>query len=281
MRFKAAGGLYSQNLISSSSERDVVNLFTGFLSGPEETLFQLNTNDRTNHNLQKATHGVFGVEIDFLKNLLFNAEGYYKKFNQLIIVNREKTRNIDPDFSTEEGDAYGLDFSVKYDLGQMSLYGAYALGYVTRFDGEQEYYTVFDRRHNMNFLASYNFGYNGSWAFSARWNFGSGFPFTKTQGFYNFNPFLDGLNTDYLTDNPDNLGIIYSEERNGGRLPDYHRLDCSLTKTITFSKYSDMEINASITNVYNRQNIFYFDRVSYTRVNQLPILPSAGIKFRF
>ena len=34
LRLKAAGGLYSQNLISANSDRDVVNLFYGFLSVP-------------------------------------------------------------------------------------------------------------------------------------------------------------------------------------------------------------------------------------------------------
>ncbi len=32
-RLKFAGGLYSQNLTSANSDRDVVNLFYGFLTG--------------------------------------------------------------------------------------------------------------------------------------------------------------------------------------------------------------------------------------------------------
>src|SRR5690606_12310189 len=35
LRLKAAGGRYSQNLISGTSDRDVVNLFYSFLTGPE------------------------------------------------------------------------------------------------------------------------------------------------------------------------------------------------------------------------------------------------------
>lgn len=281
LRFKAAAGLYSQNLISTSTERDVVNLFTGFLSGPEETIYKLDSKTPASHNLQKATHAVAGFEMDLSNRFSLNAETYYKRFNQLIIVNRNKQSSQDPDFSTETGDAYGIDLSLKYETPQLSVFGGYSTGYVKRFDGEQEYFTVFDRRHNVNLLANYNFGYENRWSFSIRWNYGSGFPFTKTQGFYNFNPFLDGLDTDYLTDNPDKLGIIYSEERNGGRLPDYHRLDASITRTITFSKHSILELNASITNLYNRENIFYFDRVEYERVNQLPILPSIGLKLSF
>jgi hypothetical protein len=33
--------------------------------------------------------------------------------------------------------------------------------------------------------------------------------------------------------------------------------------------------------VYDRPNIFYFDRVRYTRVNQLPLLPSLSATFQF
>ena len=34
-RLKAAGGMYSQNVISANSDRDIVNLFYGFLAGPK------------------------------------------------------------------------------------------------------------------------------------------------------------------------------------------------------------------------------------------------------
>ena len=77
------------------------------------------------------------------------------------------------------------------------------------------------------------------------------------------------------------LGIIYSDTRNGGRLPYYHRLDMSLKRTFKFSKYSKLEAVASVTNVYNRENIFFVDRVTNQRVNQLPILPSLGLIFNF
>ena len=132
----------------------------------------------------------------------------------------------------------------------------------------------------MNLLATYAFGRNNSWEVSVRWNFGTGFPFTQTQGFFGENLFAGGLNTDYRTDNPD-LGIIYDEVRNGGRLPSYHRLDLSITKTWEFTKYTSLKFNASVTNAYDRNNIFYFDRVRYERVDQLPILPSAGLTFNF
>ena len=184
----------------------------------------------------------------------------------------------DPDFETEKGNAYGIDVSFSRQTAKTYLWATYSLGYVKRDDGEQIYPTHFERRHNVNLLGTISLG--RTWEFSARWNYGSGFPFTLTQGFYGQYGLLDGIDTDVLTGNPD-LGIIYSEERNSGHLPDYHRLDMSLKKEFEIKKHLIVEVLASVTNVYNRGNIFYFDRVRYTRVDQLPILPSLTLKIDF
>ncbi|MCB0528170.1 MAG: TonB-dependent receptor [Saprospiraceae bacterium] len=280
LRFKAAGGLYSQNLLSTINERDVVNLFVGFLSGPEETFYKPNSTERVDHKLQKAIHGVAGFEIDVTRNFDLNIEGYYKDFTQLIALNRNKELPQDPDYTTETGKAYGLDVSLKIEAKRAYLWGSYSLGFVTRNDGEQEYPPVFDRRHNLNLVATYQLGRKSEWEFGARWNFGSGFPFTQTQGFFTNYNFDDGIDTDVYGGNGD-LGIIYSDVRNGGRLPYYHRLDLSVKRVFRFSKYTNLEITASCTNVYDRPNIFYFDRVRFTRVDQLPILPSLSMTFQF
>ncbi|MEZ5032191.1 MAG: TonB-dependent receptor [Saprospiraceae bacterium] len=280
LRFKLAGGLYSQNLISTVNELDVVNLFVGFLSAPESRIYKPGTLEETDHRLQKAIHGIAGVEVDLSRNLMLNVEPYYKRFTQLISLNRNKRRNSDPDFQTETGDAYGVDFSVRYEVGNLYAWGTYSLAWVTRDDGFQEYPPIFDRRHNINALVTYSFGPTKTWEAALRWNFGTGFPFTQTQGFYTNYNLQDGIGSDVLTENGD-LGIIYDEERNGGRLPSYHRLDASIKKTWNFTKFTSMEAVVSVTNAYDRQNIFYFDRVNYTRVNQLPILPSVGLTFKF
>jgi len=279
-RIKGAGGVYTQNLISTSNERDVVNLFTGFLSGPEEPITS-HKGGFTDSKLQKSQHAILGFEYDMTRSLQLNVEGYYKNFPQLIIVNRNKISREDRDYASEEGQAYGVDFSLKYDIARWYLWATYSHGYVNRFDGEQTYPTVFDRRHNINTLLSYDVKESGDWKVNIRWNFGSGFPFTKTQGFYNFLPFTDGVGTDVLTSNPDDIGILYSEDRNSGRLPYYHRLDISTTYIHRFSKRANIEVVAGVTNAYDRPNIFYFDRLRYERVDQLPIIPSASIKFNF
>ena len=278
IRLKFAAGLYSQNLLAASNERDVVNLFTGFLSGPEEQIFKLNTTEIANKNIQTAGHLIAGIEYEYSNRLNFNAEVYFKNFSQLIVVNRNKLLPSDPNFSTESGQAYGFDISADYKFKDFSIKANYALGYVFRNDGEQVYPPVFDRRHNVNILSNYNFGEYKSWSASIRWNLGSGFPLTRSQGFYNFSPFSEGIGTDYIQDNPDVISIIYEENRNAGRLPYYHRLDASLSKTIKLGSKRELIVDASVTNVYNRQNIFYFDRVNFNRVNQLPVLASLGLK---
>ncbi len=278
-RLKAAGGFYSQNLISTVNERDIVNFFVGFLAGPESQLFKPDGVTAADHNLQKSWHAVGGVEYDY-GNMQFNVEPYLKTFTQIININRNKRTAQDPNFVTETGEAYGIDFSVKYSDKNLYLWGTYSLAYVNRDDGQQVYPTIFDRRHNVNFLGTYNFGKKRNWEFSVRWNFGSAFPFTTTQGFYQNVNFDDLLLTDFLSGNYD-IGTILSDDRNDGRLSAYHRLDASLKKTIDFTDRFSMETILSITNIYNRENVFYVDRLTNDRVNQLPILPSLGITFRF
>ena len=76
------------------------------------------------------------------------------------------------------------------------------------------------------------------------------------------------------------LGFYYTDI-NTGRLPYFHRLDASVSKKVNFKNNSTMTINAGATNVYNRDNIFYFDRSRFTRINQLPIIPTVGINYSF
>jgi len=280
LRFKFAGGFYSQNLISTSNERDVVNLFNGFLSGPTEQVTGLDGVPLAN-KIQTSRHLVAGFEYDLGDNVQFNVEGYYKDFPRLITLNRNKLSTAEANYIEEVGEAYGVDVSMKYELPRVYIWATYSHGYVNRFDGEQTYPTIFDRRHNLNFLTTYNIDNAATWQASVRWNFGSGFPFTRTQGFYNYQSFLNGFGNSFQTSNPENVGIFYSDDRNDGRLPYYHRLDISITKKIEFSKRFGLEIVASVTNAYNRENIFYFDRIDYDRVNQLPTIPSLAVKATF
>lgn len=294
VRFKLAAGIYSQNLISANSDRDVVNLFSGFLSGPEnlqDTVYYENGNNRLRkHELQKANHLIGGFEIDLTNNINVNIEGYYKQFNQITNINRNKifednSENaskpdlLKKDFVIETGDAYGVDLVLKYDHKRWYLWAVYSLGKVNRFDGITAYAPIFDRRHNVNLLGTYILGKNLDWEISARWNLGTGLPFTQTQGFYEEFTFSGGIDDDYTTNNGQ-LGINYGQ-LNNGRLPTYHRFDVSVKKIFHITTSSKIEATVSVTNVYDRNNIFYFDRIKFERVDQLPVLPSLGVNWRF
>ncbi len=278
-RLKAAAGVYSQNILSTVDDRDVVNLFNGFLSGPEESIYDFGKNQLLNNVLQKAYHAVFGVEYDVNPYLELNLEPYYKDFATLLNLNRGKQLSTDPNYILETGKAYGIDFTAKYSRGRYYLWGTYSYGNVTRNDGRQEYPTIYDRTHNVNLLGSVAFGKDKSFELSARFNFGSGFPFTRAIGFFDQIPGTD-LSTDFGSANG-KIGIIYENKRNQGRLPDYARFDISAKKTFHFSDHVRLEANASISNVTNRNNIFYVNRLTYERIDQLPILPSIGINLYF
>ncbi len=264
-RIKAAGGVYTQSLMSSVSERDIVNLFVGFI---------------TSEDLIKANHGVFGFEYDFNENVDLNIETYYKDFNALYTLNRNKRTIAESNYTKETGEAYGLDVLVKANWVNWSVWLGYSLGYVNRNDGNQKFPALFDRRHNVNFVLDYKFGNRKLWQAGLRWNLGSGFAFTKIQGFFEDNKFPKGLETIIGLENAP-IGVIYSDQINSGRLPYYHRLDLSLKRQFNLSKNVHLDITAAVTNAYDRKNIFYYNVIENRRINQLRILPSLVAAFHF
>ena len=292
-RVKAATGFYSQNLIAANSDRDVVNLFYGFLSG-QASIPSTFDGERVTSKLQKAIHYIIGTEFDVVNNLTLNVETYYKDFNQLTSMNRNQKYSdnnapkgtpelLRKDFMIEKGRAYGLDLSLKYESMRWYLWGAYSLGYVNRdyedVDGKMHTYrTHFDRRHNVNLMATYTAGSKHQWEISARWNFGTGFPFTQVSAFYEKLPY-DNIYFDPYTESG-YLGIIY-DELNNGQLPTYHRLDIDVKRKFYFTETVILEADFSVTNVYDRQNIFYIDIVSTEFIYQLPLMPSIGLTLSF
>lgn len=286
---KFAVGMYSQNLMSAMSDRDVVNLFYGFLSGPDNLPDSFNGKP-VNTRLQKARHAVAGFDYRINKKQTVNIESFVKIFDQITNINRDKLFSDDEfnldkpqrlrqDFIIENGNAYGGDVSYKYSDKHWYLWAVYSLTYVNRFDGISRYQPNFDRRHNANILLNYEFDKKHPSEVSLRWNFGSGFPFTQTQGYYEKYNFQQGIGTDYNASNGQ-LGIVYAQI-NRGRLPYYHRLDFSVKRKWVFREGSEFNLLFSVTNVYNRNNIFYYDRIKGKRVDQLPILPALGCNYSF
>ncbi len=295
LRLKASGGRYSQNFTSAASDRDVVNLFNGMLSAPtnvQSTFITQYQNERNpNNGLQYAWHAIGGFEYDLTKKISLNVEAYYKYFTQLSNININKLYEDTPefndiddvfkkDFIIENGESFGADFLVKYSDERLFLWGVYSYGNSTRWDGFQFYRPVFDRRHNINLVGTYLFGKNKDLEVSIRWNLGSGLPFTPTTGFFEEQNFQDGVTTDYVNNNPSYVAINLGEF-NSQRLPYYHRMDVSVKKRFEFKNSTIMEINASVTNLYNRRNIFYVNRVTGREIYQFPILPSLGLSYKW
>lgn len=302
IRFKGAAGLYSQTLMSANSDRDIVNLFYGFINAPESQDLSntyLNKNgvsQNVNSSIQKANHLVSGVELDLFKHFELDLEVYQKFFNQIINVNRDKiyddntTNTNRPDeykknFVVEQGRARGFDVVVKYDRKRFYFWAVYSLTYNERWVGNNatgkvtSYPPNFDRRHNINLVSSYIFGKKKNWEVNCRWNFGTGFPFTQTQGYINqLNP-AGNINYNFNTANG-NLNYIPAA-LNGGRLPDYHRLDIGMKYKYHLSEKSVFELNFGATNAYNRANVFYVDRFTFKRINQLPIMPNLSMNINF
>ena len=280
VRLKLAAGLYSQNFVAITSDRDVVNLFYGFLSSPANWQLpeQFLENDMKN-TLQKSQHLVLGIELDLLKRTSINIEGFLKNYSQLTGMNRYKTSDKDKDFLWEKGVAYGGDITAKYEYKNFYLWAVYTLSWVKRTDEEITYYPHFDRRHNVNMLASYQWGKKRkTWQADVRWNFGSGFPFTQTQAF------LPNLGYGHISDdwmqNNEEIYIMLADF-NKGRLPAYHRLDISLKKKIFLGERNVLEASVSVTNLYDYWNIFYVDRLTANIIYQLPILYSVGVAWSF
>lgn len=295
-RLKVAGGYFTQNFTSTTSDKDVVNLFYGFITAPQnlpEKFVQTDGSEKTiNNGLQKAWHAIAGAEIDLGDNLTMQVEAYYKWFTQLTDINRNKifednaeNSQVDDvykkDFVIESGTAFGGDVVFTYSSKKLYLWAVYSLGKVTRWNGFNYYPPVFDRRHTVNLIGTYTFGEKEDWELSARWNLGSGLPFTQTIGVYE-EPVIGGITDDYTTGNASDLTFLY-DANNNGRLPTYHRFDLNMKKTFKGDKFKNMEweVVAGITNMYSRQNIFYVNRVTNQKVYQLPIMPSLAVSLRF
>ena len=295
LRFKFSGGRFSQNFTSASSDKDVVNLFNGLLSAPtnvqEQFVTQLQNVKNTKNGLQYAWHAILGLEYDLGKLWSFNIEGYYKYFNQLSNINQNKLYSdlsqfelIDDvfkkDFIIESGQSYGVDVLAKYSKDRIFFWAVYSYGKNTRWDGFSTYAPVFDRRHNLNLVGSYQMGKKKDLEFNIRWNLGSGLPFTPNAGNYQAETFANGVTSNYVTNNPSYITMLLGTF-NSQRLPYYHRLDITLKKHFKFKNEDVLEMIASVTNVYNRNNIFYINRVTGKQIYQFPVLPSFGLNYKF
>jgi hypothetical protein len=302
IRFKGAAGLYSQTLMSASSDRDVVNLFYGFINAPETDQMPANYLDKngksfkSNSSVQKAEHYVVGFEFDILKYFELNLEVYQKNFKQVVNTNRDKLFDdipanadkpdaIKKDFIIEQGRARGFDAVLKCEYKRFYFWAVYSLTFNDRWAGNTSTKVVtnyppnFDRRHNVNLVSSYTFGKKRNWEINARWNYGSPFPVTPTQGYYPSVNFNQSLTYNYTTANGQ-VGYLPGDI-NSVRLTDFHRFDIGVKYRYNWTPRVILEVAFGATNVYNRKNIFYVNRFTFARIDQLPILPNLNLSLSF
>ncbi len=162
---------------------------------------------------------------------------------------------------------------MRYTNSPIAFTGSYALSWAYKKVDDYLYYPKYDSRHAINFSLEYSLG--TGWVASSVWSYSSGLPFTQLNGYYDkiyltniFNPWYESGNL-----NP----YLILGDQNLGRLPAYHRLDLSISKTTELIGLKT-EIDFSIVNVYNRKNIFYFERDTGEQVNMLPFLLTATFR---
>jgi len=271
-QFSIAGGFYSQEMVGLNDRRDATNIFTAWVGSP-------------GGSLPNSFHGLVGYRTSIHAGLNLSVELFYKKFSDLSV----SEWTAFPRFSTRLQDASGraLGADLRLELRRSDFYGFinYGLSSVEYkamqesipiwFDSNEiAYRPPHDRRHQINVLASFTWK---KFDFSARWNFGSGLPYSQIRGFDGF-ILLDGP-VDVAKESGTSR-IIYDRPYNGV-LPHYHRLDISVDRVFQYGDDSFITIQAGVINVYNHSNLFSLDTFTAERNNQLPLIPTVGLKFEF
>lgn len=140
------------------------------------------------------------------------------------------------------GYSYGAEFLLRKKTGKFTGWLGYTWSKTMREFDEINDGNPFparqDRTHDISIVGMYDL--NKKWDFSASWVYYTGDAVTFPSGSY----VVDG-----------NLVPLYTE-RNGYRLPDYHRLDLSATY---FGKNPDSNLNISLYNAYGRKNVYSID----------------------
>ncbi|MFH0735138.1 MAG: TonB-dependent receptor [bacterium] len=258
---KGAWGVYQQEITTISDEKEVISLFEPWIITPDYL------------EPERAIHYTGGIEIDFTSKLNMQLEAYYKTVKNLPLVNEDKVFSSDPDLVAGEGESYGMEVLLKYTDMPFSFTTSYSLSWAYNKLDDWLFYPKYDSRHNLNIIFDYNFG-NG-WMANIIWSYNTGLPFTKLIGFYD-KLYINDFYSNWLFSSSYSPYAILGD-KNIGRLPDYHRLDISVSKKFSIA-FTNIYLDFSIINVYNRKNIFYFKRDTGERVNMLPFLPSATIK---
>ena len=194
--------------------------------------------------------------VGYFQNLKDNAyeislEAYYKDFDKLVdyIDGADLVLNefVEGQLLEGVGRAYGTELQVKKTEGRASGWLSYTLARTERkvagINNFEWYPTRFDQTHNFNLTGFYEL--NERVTMSATFVYNTGTPLTlANSGYYQLGYFV-----------PNNAG----DARNNFRIPDYHRLDFSVTldpkKEKADRRWQGQWI-FGVYNLYGRRNPF-------------------------
>jgi hypothetical protein len=263
-KVKLSYGRFTQYVITINNEDDLISIFDAWVGIPR------------NLNPQQANHYVVGLEGNLMPELSANIQAYYKSYPSLVIYNREKLTDHDPDYLNATGTAYGAEVMARFGVRWLDAYVAYTLGWSTLTQGSFTYPPRYDRRHTLKLLTTVRPATNLD--VTLRWDFGSGFPYTPTIGFYDRLRMHEVFTRGYAGE----IGVPYVRlgEKNATRLPVYHRLDASVNYRLKLGPVQGA-FGVHIINAYDRRNIFYFDRKTGQRVDMLRFYPTATFQLEY
>lgn len=226
------------------------------------------------------------VSLGWYKNLSGNkyeltVEAYYKTMqNQIdyrtganIYINSDA---IESQLLFGKGRAYGIEWLLRKQTGRLTGWLSYTLSKTERkingINNDQWYNARQDRTHDVAIVGTYQL--NKKWTLSANWIFYTGDAVTFPAGKYRV----------------DNQVIFYYTERNGYRMPDYHRLDLGATLQLKKKKKYSSELAFSLYNAYGRENAYTISfrqskddpqETEAVRTALFKYIPSVSFNFKF
>ena len=209
----------------------------------------------------------------------FSTEVYYKGMQrQIDYKNAAELRaneNVETELLFGKGRAYGVEFFIKKRTGRFNGWLGYTLSRTERqFDGISPNYfpAKQDRMHDLSLVSIYKL--SARWTFSATFVYSTGNAVTFPSGKYQ----LEGQTNYYYT------------ERNGYRMPDYHRFDVAATLDGKKGKKFQSSWTFGVYNAYNRHNAYVIEfkdnpndksRTQTVQTALFGIIPSITWNFKF
>ena len=211
-------------------------------------------------------------------------EGYYKTMQNLYEYRDGADLSfgvpLESQFTSGSGEAYGIEVFLNKRVGDFSGWLGYTLAWTRRtfpeLNSGRSFYPRYDRRHEVALVLTYRLG--DRWEFGATWTYATGQAYTLATGLYLAPDITPNVSVHYTA-------VDYSE-RNGYRLPAFHKLDLNFTHR--FSWFSlPFEFSINLYNAYNRRNPYsrYLNINESTpvlkQVSLFPILPTFGLSMKF